>query len=95
MHTKNNTVIARHSLKLAVAAAITATIGLSACTPVRPGVYDIEAFDPYGRLIRTAAVIVDDDRSLALPMNGMCIAFPDAVVVAHPHDGSPSIERHC
>jgi hypothetical protein len=92
---KNTNVITRHAFKFVAAAAIAATLGLSACTPVRPGVYDIEAYDQHGRLIHTAAVIVQGERSLAIPMNGTCIAFPDALVVARPRDGSPSIERHC
>lgn len=68
---------------------------LIGCAAVKSGPYEITAYDNQSRPVRSINVLVTDSRSLSVPMNGLCIAYPKSRVVAKPKDGSEAIERQC
>ena len=72
-----------------------AVILAAGCATVQPGPYEISAYDEQGKVIKTANITVTDTRSLAVPLNGFCIAYPKSRVVARPADGSKPVERKC
>lgn len=68
---------------------------LMSCATVNPGPYEITAYAKNSKVIRSIDVVVTDDRSLSIPMNAMCIAYPKSNVIARPQNGTQSVERQC
>lgn len=85
-----------HPFKLRKMIALTIVpAALICCATVNPGAYEVTAYDPNGKVVRAINIAVTDDRSLFVPMNAMCIAYPKSRVVARPKDGAQSVERKC
>jgi hypothetical protein len=68
---------------------------LIGCATVNPDIYEITAYDKNSKIIRIIEVVVTDDRSLSVPMNAMCIAYPKSNVIARPKNATQSVERQC
>jgi hypothetical protein len=82
------------SSKITAALFITSTT-LVSCATVNPDTYEITAYDKNSKIIRSIDVVVTDDRSLSVPMNAMCIAYPKSNVIARPKNATQSVKRQC
>lgn len=89
-------IFCRKALRATICASSIALPAIMAgCAAVKTGPYEITAYDRQSKPVRSVSVVVTDSRSLSVPMNGLCIAYPNSKVVAQPKDGSEAVERQC